>query len=631
MANLLNLLRQGGRQAAGPLLTPPPSNRGEVLGWLGWLLLANALLLTAMATRYGAHGLWPSQWAGVVFLLLAMPGQMVVISLLPWLLAALAGLVWPRAARLAGTLGFTVLVLVVLGDTQVYQLFRFHMNALVWNLILGGAASEIFEFSWMEWLEAILILLLVVWLEWRLGGWVWGLLQRGWLKRGWAVAAGIFLWIMAGQVLHGWADANRYTPITRQAALIPWGQFLRADDFFRQHGWAPAEGTRIGPPDAENGVNYPLEPLACKASAKPYNLLLIVLDSWRGDALTPQITPNLWRYAQTSQVFDHHYAAGIETRYGIFGLFYGLYGSYFNPMLTQRKGALLVNELSRQGYHLEVQASAALTSPEFDRTVFADVAERITLRQKEGSADQRDRDITNHMLAMLDQAGTKPFFGFLFYDAPHAYAYPKSMREPFQPSWKEIRYLELNPDFDPTPFFNRYKNAVYYADVLAGQVLAKLKARGLDKNTVVVITGDHGQEFNDSKKNYWGHAANFMDYTARVPLIVRWPGRPPAAYHHMTSQLDVAPTLMRDLLGCSTPYNRYSLGTHLLTPGGRPFVVVSGGIRFGLREPDRITVVSDSGLVEVLDPNDNPLPQPPNQQHLLQVMDGMSRFLKAPH
>lgn len=38
----------------------------------------------------------------------------------------------------------------------------------------------------------------------------------------------------------------------------------------------------------------------------------------------------------------------------------------------------------------------------------------------------------------------------------------------------------------------RYYAAMSYSDALVGKVLAKLKANGFDKNTIVVLFGDHG-------------------------------------------------------------------------------------------------------------------------------------------
>jgi hypothetical protein len=43
----------------------------------------------------------------------------------------------------------------------------------------------------------------------------------------------------------------------------------------------------------------------------------------------------------------------------------------------------------------------------------------------------------------------------------------------------------------------------------------------IDDNTIVIITADHGQEFNENKLNFWGHNGNFTKYQTQVPLIIK--------------------------------------------------------------------------------------------------------------
>ena len=50
---------------------------------------------------------------------------------------------------------------------------------------------------------------------------------------------------------------------------------------------------------------------------------------------------------------------------------------------------------------------------------------------------------------------------------------------------------------------------MYYTDKNLGRALNFLGQHiDIDK-TIIVITADHGEEFNDTGKNYWGHNGNF--------------------------------------------------------------------------------------------------------------------------
>lgn len=92
----------------------------------------------------------------------------------------------------------------------------------------------------------------------------------------------------------------------------------------------------------------------------------------------------------------------------------------------------------------------------------------------------------------------------------------------FQPYWESVNKLQLDADFDPELIKNNYKSTLHFVDNLIGRVLDDLMGRDLLDHTVVMITGDHGQEFNDYGKNYWGHGSNFGDYQLRVPMVVHW-------------------------------------------------------------------------------------------------------------
>ena len=83
----------------------------------------------------------------------------------------------------------------------------------------------------------------------------------------------------------------------------------------------------------------------------------------------------------------------------------------------------------------------------------------------------------------------------------------------------------------------------------------------------MVITSDHGQEFNDNGGNYWGHGSNYTRYqTGYRCCCTRL--RCAGVHWHRTTHFDVLPTLMRDHLGCTTPFPSYSVGRSLFEAAG---------------------------------------------------------------
>jgi uncharacterized protein len=247
---------------------------------------------------------------------------------------------------------------------------------------------------------------------------------------------------------------------------------------------------------------------------------------------------------------------------------YGINGNYWHTMLANQIPSVFIEELVKQEYQLYIHAAATLTSPEFDRTVFANVKEKLNSAPSGESSHKKDKHITDSFVKILDSHDQQqPFFGFLFYDSPHSYSYPKNFKERFTPSWETVNYLELNNNFEPGPFFNRYKNSVRYTDSLIGEIIDKLKSTGLANDTIIVITGDHGQEFNETRQNFWGHNGNFSKYQTQVPLVIFWPQNHSLygtqKHQEQIASIDIVPSIMTEALNCSNPVSDYSSGLNI--------------------------------------------------------------------
>lgn len=85
---------------------------------------------------------------------------------------------------------------------------------------------------------------------------------------------------------------------------------------------------------------------------------------------------------------------------------------------------------------------------------------------------------------------------------------------------------------------------ISYHDEHFGQFLAKLRALGLDENTLIVVTSDHGEEFQEHGS--WGHGHSVYQELLGVPLMFRWPGVIPAKLRvaPVVSTIDIGPTVL---------------------------------------------------------------------------------------
>ena len=372
---------------------------------------------------------------------------------------------------------------------------------------------------------------------------------------------------------------------------------------------------------------YPLEKVD---SVKPLNIIYLILDSWNFRTFTRECCPNIRAFGDRSAVFNRHLSSSNGTRGGIFGLFFGISATYWQDFERTGVQPLFIENLLENGYDIETFASATLVNPPFYRIVFGDVKD---IRKETPGATPFDRDnrITEDFLNYLDERKdvNKPFFSFVFYDLLHAIDIPAPYRKKFQPSWDYANYLALNNNLDPEPFFNLYRNCAYYVDSLVGKVVNKLEANGLLDNSVIVITGDHGQEFNENKKNFWGHGSDFSNAQVHVPFILYYPGNTPGVYSHRTSHYDVTPTLMKRVLGVKNPAEDYSMGRDLFDPERPPFHLAGDPQNYAFIMDNVIYEKKVAGNIQVTDSLLNRLSRNQiNSGLLLKAIEFKNMFLK---
>ncbi|MHB1947841.1 MAG: sulfatase-like hydrolase/transferase [Gammaproteobacteria bacterium] len=619
--------------------------------WSIWFLLGNVLLFwliglnyiptipwldSAYLTHYGKSLLKS-------FAFFTYFGQLGAMALLQGLF--FIPLIWLFPKRkplfiLAAVMA-TLLATLLVMDAMIYKLYRFHLNGVMMDLVIHGLGSEIFGFSWLEYLQAAGIATTFFIIELFYAFWLWRNLNkkcfRGTAK--WCVIfIALSLYISYTMLIYSFGrgvmnrvynDVSRFMPLYTEflGAILPVkdGRLLIE---------RMTETYLIQPRKASAPLAYPLQPLKFAATKQKLNVVMIVIDAWRFDMLNTQVAPSLAKFAEKSWVFTNHFSGGDATGPGIFSLFYGLPSSYWTAMETQHKGPVLIDEMLKQQYRMGIFGSAPLRLPPFHRTVFQAVPNLQVQQQPAQTAYARDRMVTQKFARFIKNGKTssQPFFSFLFYDSVHSYCSYKDDLQPLQPVIKNCNRMELTNESDPIPYLNRYKNAVLLVDQEIKQVLTILKTNDLLKNTVVIVTGDHGEEFNENHLNYWGHASNFTRYQTQTPLVVYWPGAKPKTFTHKTSHFDLAPTLMEKLLGCKTPAKDYSVGFNLFETRDRPYLIIGGYSAFGIVEPAKITHVSPTGNLRVEQINGQLIPSSTlNEAVMREAFLDLRRFYKNNH
>ena len=130
--------------------------------------------------------------------------------------------------------------------------------------------------------------------------------------------------------------------------------------------------------------------------------------------------------------------------------------------------------------------------------------------------------------------------------------YLKSIPIPAAVSVREKGEVQNNLDLNTAQTIKEaYYATTSFVDAQVGRVLNKLKETGLDKNTIVVFTSDHGYHLGEH--GHWQKRTLFENAT-RVPLILSGPGinKNQKTNDAPIELIDIYPTLM-DLLGMKTP------------------------------------------------------------------------------
>jgi membrane-anchored protein YejM (alkaline phosphatase superfamily) len=324
--------------------------------------------------------------------------------------------------------------------------------------------------------------------------------------------------------------------------------------------------------------------------------------------LAPETTPALAAWSEGARVFANHLSGGNSTRFGLFSLLYGLHGSYWFPVASERRSPVLIDALVTAGYDVRFYSSASMDFVELRTTTCARIPERVFDDFAGSESWQRDEQASRACAEWLRERAwaARPFFAFLMLDAPHqTYSYPPE-HEVFTPAAAELDYMAVSSSDGPPPgvlaaLRNRYKNAVHFADSAAARVLAALEETGLAGETLVVVTGDHGEEFMEH--GYFGHTSTHGPLQVRVPFLLRGPGIEPGVEPRPTAHVDLAPTLLERLGADPERRGLWTLGESLLSPPEERRRVVAGWNELGLWTPDgilriRLGATPDVGLYD---------------------------------
>ncbi len=318
-----------------------------------------------------------------------------------------------------------------------------------------------------------------------------------------------------------------------------------------------------------NKVQYPAKLLVTTKVNNPPNILIIAMDAWRFDCFNATDSPNLWKFAQNGKVFSNHFAAANRTRPSLFGLLYGIPSTYMATFFRKKQTPVLIKQLQQMNYQINFfNGFGKKENEQYTKKIFTNIDD-LYIESQDTSNAMHDSKLTNDMLAWhANRNKNKPWFAFVFYDALHGPNFPEGYSTIAVQSGDISSYKKFAKYVGKDVFIASYKTSVHYLDSLAAKILNKLQKSNDLANTIVIITADHGNEFNDNQQGEWGYGSNFTNCQIKVPFAIILPedhkNKLTLATDSLTSHYDIVPTLMKNFLGVNNPIADYSVGNDLL-------------------------------------------------------------------
>ncbi|WP_154806888.1 DUF3413 domain-containing protein [Vibrio cholerae] len=534
----------------------------RLVGWGHWFAFFNIIAAMLIGTRYISQSPWPETLLGQLYLALSWVGHFgfLVFALYLLVLFPLTFIIPSRSlfrflAVCFSTLGLTVLLI----DTQAYQIINLHLNPVVWELLFSDETSSVSA----DLQHLFVVLPLIFLLELGLSEWVWRKQRK-----------------------------------------------LSAKSFMEKHGLLDKEeySKRLAEQNSDiDGLIYPLEPLEFSRRANNLNVLIVSINNLRADALTPELMPNTYQFANENLNFTNHYSSSNDM-FGLFGLFYGLPSTYASSVRVQGNAPLLIDVMKKNDYQFGLFSGNNFADPLYKETMFRSLPiEAIAVTNDESSPDEQ---AVQRWAEWLNVGQKQPWFSYLELTTVEEFSELSSAQESAEDRLRSA-----------------YNLSVTQADQVINTVLEQLNSLKLMDNTVVVITSNHGTEFNETKTNTWGSNTNYSRYQLQVPMVIHWPGKVAGTYAHRSSHLDFSVTLMQDLLGVSSNPVDYSSGKNLFNESKRKWILAGDARELALITDSQTTVLDKFGNFKVYDGDYQRLKETnPTLPVLMQGLTELQRF-----
>ena len=325
--------------------------------------------------------------------------------------------------------------------------------------------------------------------------------------------------------------------------------------------------------DSQNKLSERIKEIT--ADKNDVNIVFLVFESLRYDMNVPEIMPNLNYYKSKDKWISskQHFSNSNCTGNGIFGTLSGQTPFYWYPSYKKELQPSPLSIFDKLGYEIDVYTTTALGYSDMDKHIFTNAIDNVYKftgyggglghpMVKRSDLFKWDQIMVDEFLEKFtNKTSNAPNLSYLwFYSTHYNYYFPEEFGKfkPYIDRHYQIYEKGLREESDLV--FNRYKNSAYFVDSQIRKIVDRIETNGQMENTIIVILGDHGEEFNEFGR--FAHSYSLKNVQTSTPFIMYMPEVNNINYN-ITSHADIMPTIM-DYIDISIPYQEIVSGKSLL-------------------------------------------------------------------
>lgn len=323
---------------------------------------------------------------------------------------------------------------------------------------------------------------------------------------------------------------------------------------------------------------------------KPFpNVYIFIMESVREDMISPETSPNIFSFKMGNLAFEKGVANGNATHYGWYSIINSRLPISWEYVKNNKvlHGSEALRILKTFGFEVNIFTSKDLAYLDSLAILFnnGELYDYISPRFS-GSVPAGDYQANEQLINNIEvSANSTPELNIIMWDSTHyPYRWPSGFPGEFVPyAGTPDSGINLNKAKElaiaqPDLILNRYRSSIKYLDSLFGKFISELKENSLYEDSIIVVVGDHGQQFMEH--NYLMHGRTMYKEDLHIPLYFKLTGEASLDPKGLVaSQVDIMPTVLANL-GIKIPVENYSDGDDLSNPSPSSKFVVSAAAGF---------------------------------------------------